>query len=319
MRKNFRWALAAAIGGVIESWGVAAFSAGVGFVTGIINAILAYDTGLPYYQVVLVFALTFGGISTGLFLISVPLLRYIKLRREKEQPADSGAVTRQQLKQSGVHVEVNPVISAYAEGGRPQRQRVPEPPRKTPVFERRGARIVTRILSLDERTFVREEYHGAAEDLPTHLRFTDAALARFYYCPDEGVDNYLYVTAHIFFHTPDVKLIREVFETVWDGPDNSDTQEFYTARAHNLIVALMPVLEPDRAYAYEHAEEVIDSYIGTVRNVKPNLYRLEGDAFLVKVELIAKRMNEFRGRQSFWFSLTLRPNYAFVEIEPPLS
>jgi hypothetical protein len=282
------------------------------------NSLLAADTGLSYYQVGLVFAATFALIGLGSF----GLVAAYKARNKNRPEEDSG-------RGNVVHNEANnknvfkPKVKVKVSdsGTQTQKQKAVEPPRNKPSFECRGTRFVKWAIDTRTNELIKEDYTGSEDELMDCIGLLDTALARFYYRPDEGVDPSLYVTAHVAVYDSENKLLKEIFETVWADSENSESMDFYTARAHELIVALLPRTDAVGIFAYEHAEEVIQTYMGRDIVFKPNVHAFEGKDFRIRVELIAKRLNEFRAQQPFWFRLTLDPKPEFVEMKltPPLS
>ena len=144
------------------------------------------------------------------------------------------------------------------------------------------------------------------------------ALAQFYYRPDEGVEPYLYVSAHIFVYDSDGKALKPIlYNTAWDNQDLDYSMDFYAGRTHDLILALGR-RDAEGIVLYEHATEKVhyEGY-GSEIVMTPKLHPLDGKEFLVKVELAPKRVNDPLPKQNFWFRLTTDPQLELTRIDPP--
>jgi hypothetical protein len=210
----------------------------------------------------------------------------------------------------------------------PPKQQLPEkvrPPRKSlqeraellhptplPKITCKGTRIIKRYFDLDANTLIDEEYFGDDDDLALTIKPVSVALAKFYYHPDVGVDPYIRVKAHIEFRDPYGEVSQNVDDAVWFKHED-EYIEFYTAKSHELIVALIPE-DGEGIISFEYGLKSYEDYVG--KFFSPELERVEGKEFRANVQLICNRGTEFRSSIPFSFELKLDPEVKFEEFKP---
>ena len=218
----------------------------------------------------------------------------------------------------------NPNINVNVPVSQSQRQekRVEEKRTRDPVFESRGTRFRRYGFNMQTGELIRDQYDGG--DVYDYIRFVDAALVRFLYRADPGVDPRLRVNAHISIYTDNESPPRgewtvaelkalgqsashDIYKPIWDNDEPHVSIEFSAGDTHELIVALVPVTESPRGIiGYEHGNKKVSSYMGTEHLFAPELHNLEAGAFLIRVELIPKVWNDVRCKlPTFWFQLLL--------------
>ncbi len=187
-----------------------------------------------------------------------------------------------------------------------------------PVFQATAnTRIVRYGFDLNAYLLIREQFYSKLENPADDHNVVNVALAQFLYRPDEGVDSYLHVSAHIFLHKPDGTLIRpELYNPVWDADEPKTSKEFYAGHAHDLIVAVFRLKDAANIVLYDHDPGKRDAaweFFFT-----PKIHDADGKDFFVKVDLIPKRFpSEPLPKQSFWFQLTIDPQLEWAPVNPP--
>jgi hypothetical protein len=205
--------------------------------------------------------------------------------------------------------------------------------RPDPVFESRGTRFRRYGFNTQTGELIREQYDGG--DVYDHIRFVDAALVRFLYRADPGVDPRLRVHAHMSIYTnaqsqrgewtfTTLKSLEhssascDIYKPIWDDDEPHVSVEFSAGYAHELIVGLVPAEDKPRGIiGYEYGSRAVSSYMGTERVFAPEIHNLEARSFVIRVELIPKLWNEVRCKlPSFWFHLALieKPELKFLRM-----
>ena len=159
----------------------------------------------------------------------------------------------------------------------------------TPQFEFRETQVEDRVVDLDTGRLIKDRYYGRPEDLPSNLRMVDVVLARFYYAPNPKAEPYVYVSAHISFYSQkdgEQQLEKTVFDAIWSGDEEERSKDFYQARAHDLIVAIIPTVEKRTGLLeFEYGSEKLEGHWGSDVIVAPKHHPIYGQEFLVKIEL----------------------------------
>jgi hypothetical protein len=274
-----------------------------------------------------------SSIGLGILIIFAAIIWTVASRHaikeyKAQQPRTRSSAPAQALTQTGIanapHNEFKPssvfnpqlVLGTPARVA-PQRREVQRHPS---VFEATdNSRIETYGFDAQTGHLIRERYEGNEADLPDRITIVNVVLAQFYYRPDQGVEPYLYVSAHVFVYNSEGKPLKPLlYNTAWDNQDLDSSMDFYAGKVHDLILALVARENPKGIVLYEHAMEKItyEGY-GSEMVVTPKLHEIEGQDFFIKVELAPKRVNDPILKQTFWFRLTVDPQLELTQIKPP--
>ena len=192
-----------------------------------------------------------------------------------------------------------------------------------PVFEcEDDTRVVIYGIDWDTKTIIREA--PTLEELrepQANITFVWAVLARFYFQQNNRVDHTLYLSAHVWFYSPGYEFLKRVIDGIWDGNPLKRSTHIQQGRALELMVALVPIAEPNGTagflYSAEFADENHPGPWGDNYVVTPSLemVAVKENEFLLKVELLPKKTSkETFPLQPFWFKLVFEPEIKLLRV-----
>jgi hypothetical protein len=201
-----------------------------------------------------------------------------------------------------------------------RQQQTRDVPRAPSIFEATdNARIVTYGLDGRDGKLIHERYYGDEADLPEYIGLVHTALAQFHYRHDANVEPRLSLAAHIFPYSKNQLPIKPiVYHAVWNNADYDRQIEVLPGKVFDLIVALFKRQDAKGIHLYEHGTEKIDFGYGDMSRFKPELHRVEGTDFFIKIELAPKCWSDPLPKQEFWFRLILGepPEFAKLDRSP---
>jgi len=266
-------------------------------------------------------AMIIAGVLIAMFSIVWALSHYVALREVKALPLPSQSLTQH----APITNTNNPVFAPRFEFNPQLSQRTtysaPTQYRTAPHFDCKEMRIEHRVVNVNTGRLLNEPYFGKPEDLDEYLRMAQVVFARFYYSVNPDAEPSVSVNAHVSFYTAENEgestLQKTIFDAVWYDGEEKPSKHFYQAKAHDLIVALVPLTEnPTGVIGYEYATQKLEGYWGSDTYPTPKHHLIPGSEFLVKVELIAKRGDEVKADQTFQIALKITPKVTATEVRP---
>jgi hypothetical protein len=143
--------------------------------------------------------------------------------------------------------------------------------------------------------------YGCLKRVTSYEGAATSILARFYYKPEVNVPPSIDVKAHISIANSLGTPLKTRYDGTWEGECDTEYMSFGTAETHALLVALVPPLDADES------KEIVTWGFGLSKDgFQPDTAILEGNDFLLTVDLVGKYFNDVVLQASFNLKLNVK-------------